>query len=77
MVQGPQSFTLVVAEEPGPDQAPAEVAAGRAYPALAPDEAAATAAALGAGLAAALAHARNEPVLAGLRAEVRCVSSYF
>lgn len=68
-LQGPQTFTLFVTEEPG-QEASEEVASGQEYPALAPEDAAALTAELNQAFAAALAPAAGQqPELFGLRIE--------
>jgi hypothetical protein len=68
-LQGPQTLTLSVTEEPG-QEASEEVASGQEYPALAPEDAAALTAELNQAFAAALAPAAGQqPELFGLRIE--------
>ena len=75
LLQGPQTFTLFVTEEPG-QEASAEAASGQEYPALAPEDAAALAAELNQVFAAALAPAAGQqsPELFGLRMEASLIS---
>ena len=72
-MQGPQTFSLTVVEEAGPGAAQ-DVVSGRAYPVLAPDEAAAVVAALNRSFSAALRNVEGQdaeqPDWAGLRVEV-------